>query len=262
MTYIIGEKLNSSIPSTGKAMLEGDMQFLSELIHSQSDAKADCLDINAALCGDGEAETLCRLVDAVKNETRCDIMLDSPSPQAIIAALPHTEGRYTILNSVTADERLEELIPYAKEFSTGVVGLPIRSGVIPTTAEERLSNAAVICERLTKAGITDKDIYIDALAEAVATEPEAGKRLLESVRLIRREFPSIHLICGLSNTSFGLPMREGINSAAAILLSDAGMDCFIADAASPSLKMTLASYEAFSGKDEYCIEYITHIRSL
>lgn len=262
MIYIVGEKLNSSVPSTGKAMLEGDLASLTELIRTQAENGADCIDLNAALCGEGEAEMLCTLVDAVKAETDCHIMLDSPSPAAIITALPHTAGRYTLLNSVTVDERMEELLPYAKEYSTGVIGLPIRSGHIPSTPEERLSNASAICERLSASGIPDERIYIDALAEAVATDPDSGARLLEAVRLIRKELPSIHIICGLSNVSFGLPKRSNINSVAAPLLAEAGMDAFIADAASPSLKMALAAYRAFSGKDEYCMDYISHIRSL
>ena len=262
MTYIVGEKLNSSIPSTGKAMLDGNMEFLTELARSQAENGADCIDINTALCGSGENDMLCKLTDIVKSQTECHIMLDSPSPEAIIAALPHTEGRYTILNSVTVDERIDELIPYAKEFSAGIVGLPIRAGHIPSSPEERLANASAICEKLTASGVSENNIYIDALAEAVATEPDAGKRLLETVKLIKKELPSVHLICGLSNVSFGLPKRGSINSVAATLLTDAGMDTFIADAASPSLKMALAAYGAFSGNDEYCIDYITHIRSL
>ena len=261
MIYIVGEKLNSSVPSTGEAMLGKNTEKLRELIHAQTNAGASCLDINTALCGADEIEMLSALAKLAAAETNCDIMLDSPSPDAIIAALPSKAGRYTIINSVTADERLEELIPAAVEYGTGVVGLPIRSGIIPETPEGRLENALAIHSRLAKAGIPDGRIYIDILAESVAMNPEAGATALATARLIHEKLPRIHLICGLSNTSFGLPKRSNVNAAAAVLLAEAGVDCFIADALSPSLKTALAAAEAYTGKDEYCIEYINHIRS-
>ena len=261
MIYYVGEKLNSSVPSTGEAMLARDFDRLAALAVSQAEAGANCLDINTALCGADEIDMLCRVADIAVEKTECAIMLDSPSPAAIIAALPHTKGRYTIINSVTADERLEELIPAAVEYGAGVVGLPIRSGAIPTTPEGRLENALAIRERLNAAGIPDERIYIDALAESVATGGEAGKTLLETVRLLRRELPGVRIICGLPNVSFGLPKRARLNAAAATLLIEAGADSFICDAASPSLKSAVTACEAFTGKDEYCMEYITYIRS-
>ncbi|MBR4439241.1 MAG: dihydropteroate synthase [Clostridia bacterium] len=261
MIYTVGEKLNSSVPSTGEAMLARDFDKLAALALAQAEAGASCLDINTALCGEAEVEMLCRLACDAAEKTECDIMLDSPSPDAIIAALPHTKDRYTIINSVTADERLEELIPAAVEYSAGVVGLPIRSGTIPHTPEGRLENALAIRARLNEAGIPDSRIYIDALAESVAMGGNEGKTLLETVRLLRRELPDIHIICGLSNVSFGLPKRAKLNAAAATLLIEAGADCFICDAASPSLKSAIAACEAFTGKDEYCMDYITYVRS-
>ena len=261
MIYLVGEKLNSSVPSTGEAMLARDFDKLAALALAQAEAGADCLDLNTALCGADEIDMLCRLADLAVEKTDCDVMLDSPSPAAIIAALPHVRGRHAIINSVTADERLEELIPAAVEYGAGVVGLPIRSGAIPTTAEGRLENALAIRERLNAAGVPDERIYIDALAESVATGGEAGKPLLETVRLLRRELPGVHVICGLSNVSFGLPKRARLNAAAATLLAEAGADSFICDAASPSLKTAIAACEAFTGADEYCMNYITQIRS-
>lgn len=261
MIYYVGEKLNSSVPSTGEAMLARDFDKLASLALSQAQAGANCLDINTALCGANEIEMLCRVADLAVEKTNCDVMLDSPDPAAIIAALPHVRGRYAIINSVTADERLEELIPAAVEYGAGVVALPIRSGAIPATAEGRLENALATRERLNAAGVPDGRIYIDALAESIATGGEAGKTLLETVRLIRRKLPEVHVICGLSNVSFGLPKRARLNSAAAVLLAEAGADCFICDAASPSLKSAVTACEAFTGKDEYCMEYITYIRS-
>ena len=48
----IGEKLNSSIPTTQKMFDERDRDAVVALIEKQEEAGADYLDINTALCAD------------------------------------------------------------------------------------------------------------------------------------------------------------------------------------------------------------------
>lgn len=259
--YIIGEKLNSSVPSTLEALRKEDFAVLDSFIESQAAAGADCIDINTALCAEKESEYLKTLAEHVIGKTSCHIMLDSPRPAVIAGVLPSLGNRYVIINSVTADERLDELVPLAVKYNTGIVCMPIKSGAVPASPQERFENAEYIYNILNSAGIPDGRIYIDALAESVATNPDAGKTLLDTVKLIHGKLPDVHIVCGLSNVSFGLPKRAKINAAAVTMLISAGMDCAIADALSPSLKEAVISAEAFAGKDEYCIEYISHLRN-
>lgn len=258
--YIIGEKLNSSVHSTLVALRNEDFDTIDSFIDAQAAAGADCLDLNTALCINRETEYLKILASHVKERTTCDIMLDSPRPQVIIDTLPLLDGRYVILNSVTADNRIDELAPVAVEYNAGIVCMPIKSGVIPDTAAERLENVRYIHEKLSAMGIPDERMYFDALAEAIAMNTIVGPAMIETVELVRKEFPNVHILCGLSNVSFGLPKRAKINAAAITILVNAGMDCAIADALSPSLKEALFIANAITGKDEYCVEYIQHLR--
>ena len=48
-------------------------------------------------------------------------------------------------------------------------------------------------------------------------------------RQIKAEYPEIHITSGLSNISFGLPVRKNINQAFMVLAMNAGMDSAIVD---------------------------------
>lgn len=76
---VIGEKLNSSIPSTFKAMKEGDEAIIS-LIKSQEASGAKFLDINTAMFESEELSVMERVVRLALENSECGIVLDSPRP--------------------------------------------------------------------------------------------------------------------------------------------------------------------------------------
>ena len=49
---IIGEKLNSSIPSTLQGLNEKNEDFITDLARRQGEAGARYLDLNTGMCGD------------------------------------------------------------------------------------------------------------------------------------------------------------------------------------------------------------------
>ena len=256
--YRISEKLNSSIPSTAEMMRKNDTRGLLELIISQK--SADCIDINTELCGGDRVAMMTEVAELCIRECGCDIMIDSPDEQVLAAVLPIIRARRVIVNSVTLTERIDALLEPMAKFGAGVVALPISGGRVPSSAAERVENAKKLYARLIEGGIKSENIYIDALSEAVATNPDAGKITLETVKGIKAEIKVAHIVCGLSNTSFGLPKRGFINAAALELLTAAGMDAAIMNVTA-SGKTCEAAKRVFLGEDEYAIEYIGLVRS-
>lgn len=257
---IIGEKLNSSIPKTLEAFQNRDTDAVVELIKKQEGCGADYLDINTALTGAQENDTMRWAVDLVLTHSRCNIMIDSPNVEAIQEALPYVQGRKVFINSISTDDRYEPLLPVIKETGASVVCLPIAGREIPAKAEERLKNADLLIEKLTAAGIAANNIYIDVLAEALATQENAALTTLHTIRLIKEKYPEIQTICGLSNISFGLPKRAQLNAAFLAMALACGLDAAILDCSSPRIQDMLYAAEALLGRDEYCMEYIGHCR--
>ena len=175
----IGEKLNSSIPRTLAAMKERDDETLLQLIRDQEAGGAAYLDINTALVGETEEEELRRIVSMALRESGCGILLDSPNAQVLARTLPASEGRPVMVNSVTLDARYDALLPLIGETGAGVVCLPMADGRIPLDPRQRVDNAEALANKLAAAGVPAEKIWIDVLAESIATSDCAARAALD-----------------------------------------------------------------------------------
>jgi 5-methyltetrahydrofolate--homocysteine methyltransferase len=70
------------------------------------------------------------------------------------------------------------------------------------------------------------------------------------------DFPGVNTICGLSNVSFGLPLRRLINRNFLALGMSYGLSAAILDPTDKQLMATLRSVEMLLGRDEYCERFI------
>lgn len=258
---IISEKLNSSIPSVLEAFQTKNDAFLIDLIHSQEQAGATYIDINTALLQEKELETMVYAINLVKEHSKLNIMIDSPNVEVILDALKEAEGRRVIINSVTLTDRIDELIPVLCENSDlGVVGLPIGEDGIPKTSKERVAVAGKLIQKLTDNGINEDRIYLDVLVEALAVGDENGKAVLETIRLMKEQYPKVKTTGGFSNISFGLPKRMVLNTAFLAMAMCLGLDSAIMDPAPDSMRKSYRAINALLGNDEYCMDYIDEIR--
>lgn len=257
---IVGEKLNSSIKDTRLAMEKKDAAYISALAKAQYDAGADYIDINAALFLEDEPEMLKWTVqNAVQPDGR--VMLDSPNPKAIETVLKDIPLQNVIINSITMEKkRFESFLPLVKQYNTGVVGLPIDDNGMPHSAEERVEIAERLIKSLQDAGVAPEKIFIDLLVETAATG-DGPKKAVNTARLLREKHPDIHIICGLSNVSFGLPKRESLNAAFLSAAIFNGLDSAIMDITNESIRNMLHAARVISGDDEYCMDYITYCKN-
>lgn len=258
---IVGEKLNSSIPSTHKAMASRDSLYLRDLVVSQAENGADYIDINTAIFGDAEFDVLQYVLSIAMDNSSCGIMIDSTSPEVLKAGLELINGkRDVIINSVTVSERIDEMLPVVKTAGCGIVGMPINEGGIPGSLDEKKHNIDALMAKFRGAGIPDEKVYIDVLVEAIATTGEGAVSAIEAIKYVKSAYPGVNTICGLSNVSFGLPDRSVLNAAFLAAAVYAGLDCVIMNNTSAPLLDMLYAAMAVSGRDEYCMEYIQNYR--
>ena len=83
---IIGEKINGSIPSAGKAIAARDEAWIRNLAKIQSEANADYIDCCASV-NEGELETMEWLIGLIQDECDTPICIDSPDPQVCVDAM-------------------------------------------------------------------------------------------------------------------------------------------------------------------------------
>ncbi len=259
---IIGAKLNSSIPAMYEAMKQGDNEHITKITKAQIDAGADYIDVNTALFDD-EIEKMRVTLDLILPLKPAGISVDSTNPNAIESALKRLDGTKTLINSISLQKsRLDGMLPLIREYRPGVVALPFDDTGSPKTAKDRVENADRLIDLLVKEGTGIENIYLDIVAETLGSEFESGREALTAAAVLREKYPALHLSCGLSNVSFGLPKRKYLNIAFLTAAITMGLDTAIMDITSPDMQMALKAALLVNGQDEYCVEYITAYREL
>jgi 5-methyltetrahydrofolate--homocysteine methyltransferase len=253
---IIGEKINSSIPSVGPAIEKKDKASIQKLAVDQAAAGADIIDVNAGALLDGEIELLPWLVEIVQEVVDLPLCIDSPNPVALGKALAVCRKK-AIVNSISLEkDKYEKIIPLIQKSESSIIALCMDDQGIPATVEQRFQIARAIVERLTGDGIAADDIYVDVMAQPIGTDSNSGKVTLATAMAVKQGIPGVHITCGLSNVSFGLPKRRLLNQSFAISLAVFGMDTFFIDPLDERMMSLLCATEAILGSDEYCCQYI------
>jgi 5-methyltetrahydrofolate corrinoid/iron sulfur protein methyltransferase len=258
---IIAEKINGTRKRVGQAIAERDAAFIQELALKQTNAGADWLDVNAGTHPSREPEDLIWLIDNVQAVVETPLALDSANPAALQAAV-RAVRRTPMINSISGEpERLENILPIVAEHGCEVIALCMDDKGIPQTAEQRLD----VCRRLISAtraaGVPDEKVYVDPLVMTIATNTQAGGIILDTMRAIRQEFPQVHISTGLSNVSYGLPVRSLINRTFLVLALAAGMDAAIIDPNDKEMKAALLAANLLLGRDRHCLNYTRAYRA-
>lgn len=258
---LIGEKLNSSIPGVKQALASQDGDFVRKLAQAQEAAGADFLDVNAAMFLGEETKKLAWMIQTVREVSSLPFVIDTPDPQAAAKAADLCAGENFVLNSVTLEKsRLEPMLETALKHKAGLVALCMDDSGIPQGASLRVELALALTETLTRAGLKEDKIYLDPMIQPIGSGEGMGLEALEAIRSIRSKLPGVHIVCGLSNCSFGLPKRALLNRTFLVAAMTAGLDCAILDPLNRPLMASLAAARAILGQDEYCMDYLDAFR--
>jgi 5-methyltetrahydrofolate--homocysteine methyltransferase len=220
-------------------------------------AGAHMLDVNAGLPG-CEVELLSWLVNMVQDAVPLPLCLDSADPDAVGHALPLCKKR-PMVNSISDEPSRWALLPILREHRPRLIALCLSESGVPNAVEDRVQVASRLVDRLTKEGFSLDDIFVDPCVMPVATGPH-GKHLLEAVHQIVERYPGVHISAGVSNVSFGLPMRKLLNEAFLQLLMAHGLDTAIVDPCDQQLMMNILAAEALLSRDPNCKAYLRAYR--
>lgn len=255
-TKVIGERINP----TGKKLLkqalrDNDMDYILREGITQCDAGAHILDVNVGLPEIDEAEMLQKAVFELQSVLPAPLQLDSADADAMEKALRIYNGK-PMINSVNGKQKsMDEVFPLAKKYGGVVVCLCLDEAGIPDTAEGRIDIAKRIVATAEKYGIDKKDLVVDALTMTISTDKNNAVETLKAVNYIRNTM-GINTVLGVSNISFGLPNREAINTAFYTLAMQEGLSAGIINPKSQAMMNAYYSFNALSGLDDNCSEYI------
>jgi cobalamin-dependent methionine synthase I len=246
---IVGERLNSTRQPVREALERRLEDFLTSEALRQKEAGADYIDLNAAALAEAEVATVSWAVPLIQRATSQPLSIDSANPEAVEAGLKAHEGR-ALLNSLTAERsRIERLLPLIREHRPRVIVLCLDDEGTPKTPENAVTIARRMVELLACQGLASEDIFIDPLVRPVAADPEAARLFLDSLAAIKSALPEVRTIAGLSNVSFGLPLRPLVNRTLLVMALDRGLDAAVCDPLDKELQAALNAAEALLGRD-------------
>ncbi|HAR36866.1 MAG TPA: hypothetical protein DCR87_08240 [Acidobacteria bacterium] len=249
MIIVIGELLNSSRKPVEAAFLSREAGYLLNLAQEQEKAGCSYLDLNASTLLEQEVEIISWIIPLIQDRVAIPISIDSTNPAALEAGLRVHRGR-ALLNSLPGKQKeLEEIIPLIRDYQPQVIVSCLDDGGFPRTPEQTVEIAGRILDRLfSQTSVTASDVFLDLLVRPLAVVPEAGRLFLESLLLVRKEFPGIKTVAGLSNVSYGLPRRRVVNLTFLANLIGHGLSAVMADPLHPDFWTTIIVSEFLNNR--------------
>jgi 5-methyltetrahydrofolate--homocysteine methyltransferase len=257
---IIGERINP----TGRKILAaemtaGDFTRVEADARAQVEAGAHMLDVNAGIPLADEPAILARAIQLVQSITDVPLCIDSSIVAALEAGLAVYKGK-ALVNSVTGeDERLEAVLPLVKKYGAAVIAISNDETGISENPDVRYAVAKKIVERAMDHGIPASDVVVDPLVMPIGAINQAGVQVMRLVHRLRTEL-KVNTSCGASNISFGLPNRDGINSAFLTMAMAAGMTSAITNPLHVEVIKACMGADVMLGHDPDCARWIRRFR--
>jgi len=257
---VIGERINP----TGRKLLSeemknGDYSRVQADALAQVEAGAHILDVNAGIPLTDEPAILADCIQLLQSITDVPLSIDSSIVEALEAGLKVYQGK-ALLNSVTGEEeRLERVLPLVKKYGCAVVAISNDDTGISEDPDVRFDVAKKIVERANDHGIPSNDIVVDPLVMPIGAINSAGQQVMQIVKRLRKEL-KVNTTCGASNLSFGLPNRNGLNSAFISMAISAGMTSAITNPLHSELMQAVQGANVVMGNDPECRQWIRKYR--
>ena len=257
---VIGERINP----TGRKLLAaemkaGDLSRVEADTRAQVAAGAHILDVNAGIPLADEPAILAQCIRLVQSITDVPLGIDSSILAALEAGLEAYEGK-ALLNSVTGEEeRLEAILPLVKKHGCAVIAISNDDSGISQDINVRFDVAKKIVERAQDYGIPVSDVVVDPLVMPIGAINTAGRQVMELVRRLRNEL-KVNTTCGASNLSFGLPNRNGLNTAFISMAIANGMTSAITNPLHKEIMQSVRGANIVMGHDAECARWIANYR--
>lgn len=256
---IIGERINPTGKKLFKeALRNNDLDYIIKEGIAQQEKGAHILDVNVGLPEIDEVKMLSDAVFNLQSVLALPLQLDSSDPIALEKAMRIYNGK-PMVNSVNGKKSsMEAIFPLVKKYGGVVVCLCLDENGIPETADGRIEIAKKIISTAESYGIDKKDLVADALTMTISTNKDNSIETLKAVNYIRNEL-GVGTVLGVSNISFGLPKREAVNTAFFTLALANGLSAGIINPLSDAMMNAYYSFNALSGYDDNCTEYIESV---
>ena len=215
---IVGERLNASGSKKVRELLnEDDWDGLVSIAKQQQKENAHILDVNVDYVGRDGVKDMKEITSRLVTNINLPLMIDSTEADKMESGLKIVGGK-CIINSTNyedGDDRFNQVLKLALDYGAGIVIGTIDEEGMARTSQKKYDIAKRALIKTRSSGLADYEIFFDPLALPISTGIEEdrlnAKATIEAISKIRKSFPDIHIILGISNISFGLSPLSRIN---------------------------------------------------
>ncbi len=215
---IVGERLNASGSKKVRELLnDDDWDGLVSIAKQQQKENAHILDVNVDYVGRDGVKDMKEITSRLVTNINLPLMIDSTEADKMESGLK-TVGGKCIINSTNyedGDDRFNQVLKLALDYGAGIVIGTIDEDGMARTSQKKYDIAKRALIKTRSSGLADYEIFFDPLALPISTGIEEdrlnAKATIEAISKIRKSFPYVHIILGISNISFGLSPLSRIN---------------------------------------------------
>ena len=253
---LIGERINP----TGKkklkqALKDNDLAYILNEGLTQEEKGAQVLDVNVGLPEIDECQMMQKVIKELQAVTDLPLQIDTSDPVTMEKAMRIYNGK-PLVNSVNGkQEVMKQIFPLVKKYGGMVIALALDEQGIPPTAEGRIAIVEKLYAEAAKYGIAENQIVIDPLAMTVSADDQAGVATLATVKYVHEVKHGLTSL-GISNVSFGLPLREHITSIFFTMAMQNGLSAAIMNPNAIEMMKAWTCFKTLSGLDGQCLGYI------
>lgn len=256
---VVGEKINpTGKPVFKKALINSNLDYILKVAVEEVEAGADILDVNLGLPEIDEIEMMFKVIKELQGILDIPLQVDSSNPEVIKKALRYYNGT-AIVNSVNGEtEVLNKILPVVKKYGAAVIGLTMDADGIPAAAEERFAVAERIVKKAAEYGISRDKVIIDCLTLTASAQQEGVKETLKALKMVKEKL-GVKTTLGVSNVSFGLPVRPVLNRTFLSMALYQGLNLPIIDPKDQEMMAAVKAAAVLNNIDQGAAKYIEYM---
>jgi len=257
---MIGERINAGFKDIRAAIENKNGDVIKQWARKQTDAKATYLDVNLGTASN-KPEDLCWMIEMIQEEVDTPVSIDNNRPSMLKEAIKAC-NKPPLINSTTAvDEKMDELLPLAKENNASIIGLCMDEKGSPKSGDQRVENAGKVFAKLMEYDVPPENLFLDPIIMPLKFMQEQAGEVLKAINQFKLfSDPPPHVVCGLSNISNDTTKKSLIDSTFCAMMIGHGLDSAIMDVMDENLVNSILTAELVMNRSIYADSYVEAFR--
>ena len=256
---VIGERINGFNKKIAEAIKSKNNAYIQELAVLQTRCGADYLDICAGAVTD-QIEVLIWIIQAIQKVVDTPLCIDCDDVDVILSVLPYVKHPGIINSVALAKSNYKDVFSKVAGTDWKVIVLLMGGKGIPACAADKIEIAKSTIAMTRPLKIKDEQVLLDPLVLPICNTSGSVLDYLATIESLKTILPECLTVGGLSNVSYGMPLRKHLEECFLVLVKVVGLDAAIMDITDVDLHATLSATDALLEGGDKTIKFCNFAR--